>query len=261
MKQASAKEKNTKAKQEIVKTLYNDLLKPTTTTLGKIIALPFQAIDAALTPLKQWINNKNNNFEKTRQLLAEKLKNTDSSKIVEPEAYVAVPAMQQLSYSFNSEDLREMYANLLASAMIEDTKWSVHPSFVEIIKQLSPLDAKALNQLSTDYVPIVTILKEDKNKKIRHDIINDYCIDIAHIYPNPYFQSSSLQNLQRLGLINVTYEKLARPANKYNKYYKDEFYKEILNQYKNSKEEIIILKGSIEFTYFGLDFLTICCNK
>ena len=54
---------------------------------------------------------------------------------------------------------------------------------------------------------------------------------------------------------------MARPANKYNKYYKNEFYKEILNQYKDSKEEIIILKGSIEFTYFGLDFLTICCNK
>ena len=261
MNKKNTKEKAIDSAQEIGKSLYNDLLKPTVTTLGNIISLPFKAIDAALTPLRQWIDNKNYNYEKTRELLAEKLKDKDHSKIVEPEAYVAVPAIQQLAYSFNSEDLREMYANILASSMFEDTKWSVHPSFVEIIKQLSPLDAKALNQISTDYVPIVTILKEDKFKKTRHDLINDYCLDIVDIYPNPYLQSSSIQNLQRLGIINITYEKLARPAYKYNKYYQDDLYKEILNEYKDSEEKIVVLKGSVEFTYFGLDFCTICCNK
>ena len=104
-------------------------------------------------------------------------------------------------------------------------------------------------------------MKEDKFKKTRHDLINDYCLDIVDIYPNPYLQSSSIQNLQRLGIINITYEKLARPAYKYNKYYQDDLYKEILNEYKDSEEKIVVLKGSVEFTYFGLDFCTICCNK
>lgn len=52
-----------------------------------------------------------------------------------PEAYVAVPALQAISYSMNSEELRNMYANLLAKAIDIDEKDKVHPAFVELIKQ------------------------------------------------------------------------------------------------------------------------------
>ena len=66
--------------------------------------------------------------------------NTDS--IVSPEAYIAVPALQAISYCKNSEELRNMYANLLATSMLNDKKEDVHPSFGEIIKQLSPDEAR-----------------------------------------------------------------------------------------------------------------------
>ena len=100
-----------------------------------------RAINAALSPLRQWIAQREYNVAETEKLLAKKLENIEPEKIVSPEPYVAVPALQAISYSMNSDELRELYANLLAKSMCIDTKNSVHPSFVEIIRQMSPLDA------------------------------------------------------------------------------------------------------------------------
>lgn len=261
MKDSNSK-KCIESSKEVAKEIYRDLAKPTVKAIGNIISLPFRAIDAALTPMKKWIDNKNFNYEQTRNLLAEKLKNVDESKIVEPEAFVAVPALQQLAYSYDSEDLRKMYANLLASAMMEGTKNKVHPSFVDIIKQLSPFDARALSSLNTYYVPIITATIEDQYKKIRHDVLVDYCMDLIDIYPDECQQASSLQNLKRLGLINITYEKIAKPSYRYDKFFKSEMFQNLKRGYDNSPyEKLIIKKGVIEFTFLGLDFCKICSNN
>lgn len=61
------------------------------------------------------------------------------------EPYVAIPAIQQISYSYDSDELRDMYANLLANFMDKERSDLVHPSFVEVIKQLNPDEASSLN--------------------------------------------------------------------------------------------------------------------
>ena len=68
-------------------------------------------------------------------------------KLVEPEPYVAIPAIQQISYCQNSDELRKLYANLLVASMNVDTKWAVHPSYVDIIRQLNPDEAKYIRLL------------------------------------------------------------------------------------------------------------------
>ena len=59
----------------------------------------------------------------------------------------------------NSEELRNMYANLLAASMLKDEKENAHPSFVEIIKQLSPDEAKLLKKISEsgDAYPLIDV--------------------------------------------------------------------------------------------------------
>ena len=56
-----------------------------------------------------------------------------------------MPALQAISYSMDSEELRNMYANLLAKAMNVDEKDKVHPAFVELIKQMAPREALILD--------------------------------------------------------------------------------------------------------------------
>ena len=125
---------------EVLKTtpkLYDDAIQPTAQETGKTISLVPKLINAALVPMRKWIAIREYNFAETEKLLAYKLEHLDPEKIVSPEPYVAVPALQAISYSMDNEDLKNLYANLLAKSMNKDTKDSVHPAFVDIIKQLS----------------------------------------------------------------------------------------------------------------------------
>lgn len=262
MSKKSTRDKVIESTKEISKEVYTDLLKPTATAIGNIIALPFKAIDAALSPIKKWIDNKNHNYEETRKLLAEKLKNKDYAKIVEPEPYVAVPALQQLGYSYNCKELRELYANLLASSMDSDKKWSVHPSFVDIIKQLSPIDAQVLNVFQTKSVFTTVCMKINYTaSKTFADYLIDYCIDLKHLFQEPKMEAASLQNLKRLGIINVRYDQKVKPDSMYDEYSKDDL---IIKGYEFEKDnpdcKCELVYGLIELTDFGYQFCEICCQ-
>ena len=190
-------------------TLYEDGLQPTVQEIGKFVARIPRAINAAFSSLDKWILNKEYSIDETKKLLEKKLENVEPEKIVAPEAYVAVPAIQAISYSMNSKELRNLYANLLAKAMNSDTKDLVHPSFVEIIKQMSPIDALVLKEIaSSKSFPLVnlSVIQYDSAdfstiKKIQSRIQ-------SYSYPNVTYISFasyesilvSLDNLLRLKL-------------------------------------------------------------
>lgn len=78
--------------------------------------------------------------------------------IESPDPHIAVPALQYISYCMDNDELRDMYANLLANSMNKVVKNGVHPGFVEIIKQLSPDEARLLKQFKIEtIVPTITV--------------------------------------------------------------------------------------------------------
>lgn len=189
---------------EAIKTvpeIYDDGLKSTAQESGKTLALIPRTINAALAPLRQWIAQKEYNVAETEKLLAQKLEHVGEDKIVTPDAYVAVPAIQAISYSMNSEELRNLYANLLAKAMNSDTKDMVHPAFVEIVKQMSPMDAKIFSIIMQSPVqPLMSIVVETKNNGGYH-LFSEYCSWIPNISLNQC--RVAFNNLSRLGLIEI----------------------------------------------------------
>lgn len=86
-------------------------------------------------------------LEKTHKKLAKKLDSIPEDKLKSPAPYMVLPLMQDMfTYSApNCEYLHNMFVNLLASSMNTDMDHAVHPVFVNIIKSLSPIDAKALS--------------------------------------------------------------------------------------------------------------------
>ena len=94
----------------------------------KAVSLPFKIIRGLLVKPEKWAMKKDYDMKifqmeqeyrlkETAILLEEKLKNIHPDKIVEPEMYIAIPTLQAISYSMDSEELREMYALLLSKAM------------------------------------------------------------------------------------------------------------------------------------------------
>ena len=197
---------------ETVPELYDDGFKPAVQASGETLSLIPRTINAALTPLRQWIDQKEYNLAESKKLLTQKLENTDPGKIVTPEAYVAVPAFQAIAYCMSNNELYDLFANLLAKAMVSGWKEKVHPAFVEIIKQLSPNDALVLKEIfnagpTIEAATIAIVLKRKgaymvgSPQPVRYSdelVYNNHCSSISEDQV-----SISVNNLQRLGLVDL----------------------------------------------------------
>lgn len=246
---------------ETKKQIYNDLFQPTVSETGKILGRIPQLINAALLPLDCWIAKRQNHLEKTKQLLAENLKNADPEKIVPPEPYVAVPAIQAISYSMDSDELRKMYANLLSKSIYADTKHSVHPAYTEIIKNLSPLDCRVLEEIMSSQHGEIGCYE------FRINIIGETSYYVSHPYvthitfADPFSIAASVDNLSRNKLIepkdfHYSNDEMYLPIRE------SPFYKAFVKSFSShpNNQELRPYKKSIKSTSFGNSFYNVCCT-
>ena len=78
------------------------------------------------------------------------IESTPDDKLCEPKLDIIGPAMEASKYYINTDEIRAMFVNLIGSSINIDTSKQVHHSFVEIIKQLSPLDAHILQEFKNN---------------------------------------------------------------------------------------------------------------
>lgn len=250
---------------EVAPKLYDDAISPTAKEAGGLMSRIPKAINAAFAPLDIWIAKKEYNVKETKLLLEKKLKNKESENIVTPEPYIAVPAIQGISYCCNSDELRNMYANLLANAMDTDVKSNVHPAFVEIIKQLSPFEAKLIKMLSRDGFqhPIVKVRyqlsERDYNgvDAFSNIISSKYGITFDNL--NDY--SVALENLARLKIVHINYDESYSDDNLYKDIENSETVRVAKELNKKTQYSVTRVKhGVLEFSSFGKMFVKICVN-
>lgn len=244
------------AVKAVAEKAYDDLAHPVLQTAGEILSLPLKAIDAKLIPIKKWIAQEQYNYQRTLLLLGEKMANVEEEKITSPENYVAIPALQQIEYCYDSEELRNMYANLLAASMNTDTKWRVHPSYVDIIKQMTPDEAKLLRVLyATKLTPIIHVKQYMNDKESYTDIVQNYST-LTRYCESPSGIYAYLNNLQRLGLINIDYSTYCTYDGAYDEL--DNQFAELKSEWENKGGELRILHGLLELTAFGQNFTRTC---
>lgn len=261
---------------ETVPGLYDDALKPATKESGKFLARIPRAINAVFADLDKWILNKEFSVEETKKLLNYKLQNISPNKIVTPEPYVAIPAIQAISYSMNSEELRNLYANLLANSMNIDTKDFVHPAFVEIIKQLSPADAQVLNKISSDnFLPSATLVASEYANSTTN-AINAHYVDPFES-PIKKYEISNLTSIQflnyksaALSIDNLIRQRLIEVRYNFDEGIHDSIINSpIYTQCKNELEKHIVSSNwryeetpsSLWFTNLGRSFNEICIKN
>lgn len=237
--------------------IYEDGIKETVQETGKIVSRLPRTINALFANYDIWLLNREHNVAETKKLLESKLKNIPEDKITDPEPYIAIPTIQALSYSMNSEELREMYANLLASSMVTDTKDNTHPSFVEIIKQLSPDEAKLIKIIAKkDKIPFIDIrlmLSEEAGvKKVT------YFTDIGFSTPNnPSKVIEYWNNLERLKIIEIPLYTQLTDEKLYKHLEKNPAIVSYLKEQENP-EKHEFQRGVIKLTHYGRSFIKCC---
>ena len=178
----------------------------------------------------------------------------------EPKLSVLGPALEASKYYIDDEELRSLFAKLIAASMDNSKNEVLQPAFVEIIKQMSPIDAKNLINLydiKDKQNPIVSIILESKDSKNYKEVFDHFYIEnignISHVRV-----ASSLLNLKRLGLIEINYGVFLSDENRYLSYENHPIINRFKNEYNDDLHSIKLKKGLIKITNFGMDFCKIC---
>lgn len=263
------------AEQLPIKEAYNDLLHPAAAAVGQTLSYPFRAVNLLLSPFQKWLIQGETRMEEMSRLVSEELKNVPQEKLTEPERYVVVPAMQAFSYSMDCDELKKMYAKLLAKSIHADEKGNVHPSYVEIIKQMSPLDAKSLEFIyQKENVPMCNIRWQKKSpifwkecSKFRSFSFGRDCyLHLFSMDEDGYSNQEitvSFENLERLSLIEIKEQAPLHP-----KYYQALNEHDLVLYYENcaksypgyNEREIALIAGFCRVTAFGKSFAKVCLS-
>jgi hypothetical protein len=185
--------------------IYQDAVQPAAQEIGKALGTVAKTVNVALAPVSAlvWGYDKIKDFVDNK--VTEKLQNVPKENIITPPPHVAGPALESLRYTGSIEELKELYANLLAASMDSVTTKDAHPSFVEIIKQLSSDEAKLLTALiSKEQEPAVTIRNNREDKTGGRDQFRNFTVLGEKIGVHDYGRiPNHLDNLCRLGLLEV----------------------------------------------------------
>ena len=256
------------------KSLLPDVIEPISNAIHQNLPSTERETDGALSTVVGFFNNvvlypvKKANLtfryklESFEDDLIAKTKHIPPENLQIPPTMIAGPTLEALRYAYDEEELREMYENLLSSAMDNRISSEAHPSFVDTIKQLSPLDAIVLRMFSTKQqykcATINFALAEDSSKQYA-DAMPDYFVEDFCSLEDPFLVSTSIINLKRLGLIDITETGLTGKN-----------YDSIKsNQYVESRERLYRQHGAYDFSVeirkhalvlnnYGKQFIKIC---
>ena len=243
--------------------VYKDAVSPIVKPVGEILGFLPRTLKLALSGWEKWLINGEETIRLTAESVREKIQALPEEKLVEPEPYVAIPAMQQLSYCVNNEELRELYANLLVSSMNADKKWQVHPAFVDIIKQLTPDEAKFIRNLR----PFVPINNPLIDVRIEYDeagsgrtIISNFTNVGLDQLDVPQNIGSYIDNLERLKLICIPPTMSLTNKDLYEPLKIHYLLTNSLPKQLGPNQKIGYDYKVFNLTNFGFDFVNICCK-
>lgn len=205
------------------------------------------------------------NKDEIVEIVKDVINDIPDSKKIKPEKRIFVPLIQQLSYSTDEEYMKTKYKNMLASTMNADKVEKVHPSFINILSQLSSDEIKILDSLPLvilNNVPIINMRMKTNNQTDLGILQAKYFSDIG--YGKCKFPENIckyIENLERLKLIEIPHGLYLTDNNIYDKLINHPFLDNIrksnsLNN--NVKINYEYDKKIFRLTNFGLDFISCC---
>lgn len=224
---------------ELTKLAYEDAFQPLAKEVGKIGGTIGQAVNLALEPARGVVWG----YEKTKAYVtskvSEKLENrkVKAEDIVTPDPDIAVPSIEALRYT----KLKDEFANLIASAMDKNNSGKIHPSFVDLLKQITSDEALILKYLSkrSGPFPFVELRKfrivdgKEKGFTPLGDSYGTVAKDAKCSFPNNV--NSYMINLFRLGLLEKVDLIKLRDENAYKKLFSENHYGKSFLDEKNKE--------------------------
>lgn len=177
-------------------------LLPVAQQTGKALGTVGEAVNAALVPLRGFVWGMKKIEVWVKTTLEEKLKNVPHDRIITPAANVAGPIVEAMRFVGEQPELREMYANLLATSMDSDTAQNAHPAFVEVIRQITPDEARIVALLGLQ--GMAGVLTVESVLTSEFDVHSELTRIAGIECEVPQLARSYIDNLKRLGIVEAS---------------------------------------------------------
>lgn len=236
----------------LVKELYGDLAKPAALSVGRALQ---NLIELGALPLATFSDRRRLIAQHNLEKLRKELEKVNPANISEVPPEIGMPVLEKLSF-VSDEVLSQLFVNLLAKAADREQSHLAHPSFANIISNLSPDEGLLLIQLADSRrVPFIdgTLIRNSGEVGAPVDTLHlspDFLPTLT--FPNNY--RAYLSNLEGLGIIRIRRDVQLSNASGY-----APMEKEFHSKYKSvetakASRKAISTRGVIEVTEFGLLF-------
>lgn len=244
----------------LLKDVYGDLAKPGVAQVGKALGTVLGLGNTILWPVALANERARIALEKNLEKYRERLENTPKEEITEVAPEIGVPIGEKITYVTNQE-LSAMYVELLAKASTMSSAYLAHPSFVNVINNLSPDEAVLLKALrATPSMPFVEtrLHQSGSHQWTTLDPIYSALSKVTGMsFPNNVV--AYVSNFEGLGILQVRTDffKVGEGIYEVLELESKARFKSI-EEISEPKMEIKFKKGSIEVTPFGELFLRAC---
>lgn len=196
-----------------------DIIEPMSNAIQQNIPETAKQTDGALSTVVGFFNNvvlypvKKANLTFRYKLeafeddLQEKIKDIPQANLQVPPVKIAGPVLEALRYAYDEDELREMYEEMLATAMDNRKSQQVHRSYVDAVRQMEPLDAQVLrriNDINRITITHVKVYLAESQQEYYINAMPYHYNGLLCDLGDPFQISASISNLLRLGLLIST---------------------------------------------------------
>ena len=244
--------------------VYKDALSPAAKEVGRSLA---GVVRVALSPANfaVWSFDRALEYAANRVGHVLERRHVPTDRVIQPPVELTASIVTQLRLQDQAQGLRDLYINLLATAMNRETARDAHPSFVEIIRQLTPDEGRVINLFTgveatgspRDFplLNVVSHLREGGFEQVlaRFTLLGTQAGCVAEL------PTSSIDNLSRLGLIAIRHDQRVASAAAYEPLERHPTVRdamELAASRPGARAEI--QHGLVEVTDFGFRFALAC---
>ena len=230
---------------------------------ARTLNLLWQATFGRIDPyLQNMIDKHNQSVRKYSEVINNEIDPIPKEHVNQnPDISIVGPALEASKYYVENETIRNLFAKLIAAEFDLRKARFVHHSFVNVIQQMSPNDAKLLSAIEVNG-PLAEFRIYLKGESTYRRIgPRDILLIPPYTKENFENNSISINNLARLGIVEIDRLQSLINVALYEPYKNLDYYQvgqRELNQNPNQFSKFEIEKCSYSFTSYGDLFKKVC---
>lgn len=243
--------------EKLAPLVYKDLGRPAAREVGNAAG---GVVRTLLSPINFAVWTIDQAMTWAQDAVSQRFRRIPPERVTAPQSDVALPAIAALRLA--GPELREMFANLLATSMDRETAEKAHPAFVEIIKQLTPDEAKIVALLAQKtQLPVLNVREQEpSDPSVRATVLRTFSLIGEEAgCQHPDLTPTYIDNVCRLGLAEIQHSAI-RGSYAYQELQQQPKVMAVVHDLAKQRRQAGMHPGTLSITSLGETFCFVCVD-